>query len=493
MKKRKKLTDCLDLMKQWDYSKNEDKSPETLSAGSGYMAWWLCEKGHSWTATVNHRHRGTGCPVCANRILIKGINDLKTLNPILAAEWNYDKNETLMPEDVPNGTHRRVWWRCAKSHEWRAEIISRVAGTGCPVCAGRDVEKGVTDLKTVRPDLAAQFDVKKNLGLSASDICYSSNKKYWWYCELGHSWQATANTRQKSDCPVCAGKIVLPEFNDLLTLNPALAEQWDYDKNTLKPSEVTLNSGKYMWWLCVKGHSWKAQISHRQRGNGCPYCSGRKAIPGETDLATIKPELSAEWDYDKNNDRKPEHFTPQSNEVVWWKCEKGHSWEAHVYRRYYGNGCPTCAGVIVVKGVNDLQSKYPRLAKQWDFSLNRLKPDEVHAYSNEYAWWICQKGHSWEAIINNRTGKGRGCPYCSGYLAIPGETDLLTRCPALASEWDYDKNTLDIRTVTEGTPKKAWWKCGKGHSWLANIKSRRRGNNCPHCAGRVIYSAKNVR
>jgi hypothetical protein len=470
-------------MRQWDYQKNDEVSPETFTAGSGYQAWWLCEKSHSWQASINHRHRGTACPVCANRIVVKGENDLATVNPTLAAEWNYEKNDDVNPCDVPNGTHRKVWWRCAKGHEWEAEIISRVAGTGCPCCSGRAVKKGETDLATLSPDLADQFDMKKNKGVFPSDICFSTNKKYWWRCGLGHSWLASANTRQRRGCPVCSGKKVEVGFNDLFTLNPTLAAQWDYSQNVLKPTEVTAHSGRYVWWICTKGHSWEAQIKDRQAGNGCPYCSGRFAIPGKTDLATVKPELLSEWDYTKNKNVKPEYVTSQSNKYVWWKCKHGHSWSAPVYRRYGGSGCPTCAGLVVVKGINDLQSQFPLIAEQWDCAKNPQNPDEVNAHRNKYAWWVCEKGHSWKALINNRTGKGRGCPYCSGHLAIPGETDLFTQCPELAAQWDYSINTENIHTTTAHSPKKVWWKCEKGHSWPATVKSRRKGNGCPYCAG----------
>lgn len=484
MSKRKKLTDCLVLMKQWDYGKNAPVSPESLSAGSGYMAWWLCEKGHSWQASVNHRHHGTGCPVCTNRIVVKGVNDLETLNPILTAQWNQKKNGLLKPDDVPNGTHRKVWWCCPKGHEWEAEIISRVAGTGCPYCAGRYAIKGVTDLATVRKDLAEQLDTEKNQGVFVSDICPASNKTYWWLCDKEHSWRASANTRLKNGCPICAGKVVLPGFNDLLTLNPTLAKEWDAVKNALKASEVTLHSGKHAWWLCAEGHSWRARIADRQSGNGCPYCSGLKAIPGKNDLATVAPDIAAELDDAKNKGRKAYHFLPQSNEEVWWKCKNGHSWKAPIYRRYNGCGCPFCSGTVVVKGVNDLNSQQPFFSEQWDHIKNRVHPDEVHQFSNKYAWWLCQKGHSWRAIINNRTSKGRGCPYCSGYLAIPGETDLLTRYPELAMEFDYEKNTIDISTVTEYSHKRLWWKCDKGHSWRVAVNARRKGNGCPYCAGK---------
>jgi DNA-directed RNA polymerase subunit RPC12/RpoP len=450
MSKRKMLTDCPDLMRQWDYAKNGDVLPEKFTAGSGYKAWWVCKMGHSWQTSINKRHQGTGCPYCTNRLVLKGFNDLKTLNPELALQWNYKKNGALTPEDVTSGTHRKVWWSCSEGHEWEAVVVSRVAGEhGCPYCAGLRAIKGVNDLETLRSDLASQFDSKKNQDISLSEIAIASNKRLWWLCDKGHSWQATANTRQKSGCPVCAGKAVLAGYNDLQTLNQTLAAEWDYDKNTLKPTEVTLTSGKRVWWRCSKGHSWITAVAHRKHGSICPYCSGRTAITGENDLATVRPDIAAEWDYDKNGDYTPEQFLPQSGKAFWWKCKHGHSWKVPIQQRYIGTGCPYCAGQIVIKGQNDLRHLYPQIAEQWDYEKNNKNSDEFHAQSNQYAWWLCADGHSWRAIIANRTKLGRGCPYCAGKLAIPGETDLLTLCPELATEWDYDKNTVDIWTVTE--------------------------------------------
>jgi hypothetical protein len=70
---------------------------------------------------------------------------------------------------------------------------------------------------------------------------------------------------------------VLTGYNDLLTINPILAEEWDYNKNeNLHPENVAPNSNKRIWWKCKEGHEWQATINSRNRGNGCPYCSGRK-------------------------------------------------------------------------------------------------------------------------------------------------------------------------------------------------------------------------
>ena len=88
-----------ELAKEWDYEKNE-KKPQDYTAGSGIKVWWLCEKGHSWQVAIYSRVSGRGCPICSNKQVCKGINDLATLKPNLAKEWNYDKNDTLTPSDV---------------------------------------------------------------------------------------------------------------------------------------------------------------------------------------------------------------------------------------------------------------------------------------------------------------------------------------------------------------------------------------------------------
>ena len=67
--------------------------------------------------------------------LIKGVNDLATLRPDLAAQWHPTKNGDLKPTDVTSGSGRKVLWICPLGHEWQAVIYSRVKGNGCPICA----------------------------------------------------------------------------------------------------------------------------------------------------------------------------------------------------------------------------------------------------------------------------------------------------------------------------------------------------------------------
>ena len=49
----------------------------------------------------------------------------------------------------------------------------------------------------------------------------------------------------------------------------------------------------------------------------------------------------------------------------------------------------------------------------------------------------------------------------------------------------YEKNgNLRPENITAGSGKNVWWKCAKGHEWVARISSRKAGNGCPYCVGR---------
>ena len=86
---------------------------------------------------VRVRARGAKCPYCSKRILWVGDNDLATVNPTLAAQWDDTLNGSLTPEMVTPGSHKRIWWKCSEGHVWKAVIYPRTGKDkcGCPVCA----------------------------------------------------------------------------------------------------------------------------------------------------------------------------------------------------------------------------------------------------------------------------------------------------------------------------------------------------------------------
>lgn len=277
MSRLKKISEDTRLVKEWDYEKNEGLSYDELTVGSNKMIWWKCQKGHSWRTSPNHRHQGQGCPYCANKKVLAGFNDLKTLMPEAASLWDYEKNGDLTPSMVTMYSHKQVWWRCEKGHSWKSYISNRTLhGRGCPYCAGQRAIAGENDLRTLNPKLASEWDYSRNGSLRPEDVMPNSGKKVWWLCTEGHSWKAAVYSRKNNGCPVCSGRQAVSGVNDLKTVMPEIASEWDYEKNgDLRPEIVKAQSNRSVWWRCEDGHNWKAKICERYNGNGCPKCAGR--------------------------------------------------------------------------------------------------------------------------------------------------------------------------------------------------------------------------
>ena len=201
----------------------------------------------------------------------------------------------------------------------------------------------ITSLPNTNPDLAKEWHPTKNAPLSPKDVTQGSGKEVWWVCGKGHEWEARIYDRNRgTSCPYCAGKTVCDD-NCLQAVNPSLAEEWHPTKNeTLTPRDVTPNSNKKVWWSCSKRHEWKAAIHNRNKGVGCPYCSGRLATKGKN-LQVINPSLAKEWHPTKNAPLTPRDVTPSSHKKVWWVCSKNHEWEARIDARNRGTSCPYCS------------------------------------------------------------------------------------------------------------------------------------------------------
>ena len=472
-----------ELAKQWHPDKNGQLTPYAVTTGSGKKVWWQCEIKHEWEATIASRATGIGCPYCSGRRATSE-NSLQTLNPELAQEWHPSKNGDLTSSDVKAGSNLKVWWICAKGHEWQATVHNRSKGGGCPYCAGKRVSVE-NNLQTLNPDLAKQWHSTKNDDLTPSDVTANSGKRAWWVCEKGHEWNAIIGNRSKGGgCPYCVGKRASAE-NNLQAVNPELAKQWHYAKNgDLTPSDATAGSRKKAWWQCEKGHEWEAAIVDRANGSGCPFCSGRR-VCNDNSLHTLLPDLAKQWHPTKNGDLTPSEVTAGSNKRVWWVCESGHEWETVVADRSIGRGCPYCSGRYATSE-NNLQVLNPELARQWHPVKNgNLAPSDVMAGSGKKVWWLCEKNHEWEAVINSRSS-GVGCPYCSGKY-VSSENNLQTLSPELAKQWHPTKNgDLTPSDVTLGSNKRVWWQCRKGHEWETVIANRSSGSGCPFCSGQRV-------
>ncbi len=272
-----------------------------------------------------------------------------------------------------------------------------------------------------RPDLAAEWDYEKNGKVKPEFVSQFSNRKFWWICPICHqSYKMMVSSRtgsKQSNCPICAGKLVVKGINDLATTNPELIPEWDFEKNAISPDAVIKGSHKKAWWKCKKcGYDWETNIYVRtQMKCGCPACNHQIVDPKKKNsFADLYPELLEEWDYDKNT-RDPFTLLPSSNLIFWWKCKKcGYGWKTDIsHRTKRKSGCPLCAHQVLVRGVNDLETQFPEIAKEWNYERNALKPFEVSGGTNKKYWWKCQTcGYEWECVVASRTKRNSKCPVC---------------------------------------------------------------------------------
>jgi hypothetical protein len=244
-----------------DLAKEADGwNPETVIAGTTKKLLWKCPKNHKWEASGHSRIKGSGCPICVNRQILIGFNDLATTHPDLAKEahgWD--------PRKINAGSHQKLEWKCINDHKWKAVVKNRKIGAGCPVCVNQQILIGTNDLATTHPDLAKEAN-----GWDPRKVNAGTNKKLNWKCALGHEWSATGFDRKVgTGCPICGNKELMIGFNDLATTHPDLAKEAD----GWNPETVIAGSHKRLQWKCINGHKWIAMVTNRRNGTGCPTCS----------------------------------------------------------------------------------------------------------------------------------------------------------------------------------------------------------------------------
>lgn len=387
------------LLKEWDYEKNK-QGPDNYAPYSNKQVWWKCEKGHVYRAIICDRTRNnSSCPYCTNKKVLVGFNDLTTTNPDLIKEWDYEKN-TKLPQDYVKGSEKTVFWICSKGHKYSARINNRVNGTGCPYCANKKIIVGENDLSTTNPELVSEWHPIKNGHKRPEQYSKGSKTKIVWVYpyddpitkkHFDFEWVAPISSRtQGYGCPYldsCTSPKLWVGFNDLETRYPQIAKEWHPTKNTLKATNVLSGSGKKVWWLCPRGHSYESTVLNRTQGRDCPYCANKRVLLGYNDLSTINPDLASEWNYEKNGQLTPQNVIAGSTQRVWWHCKNGHDWYVSIVNRNRGSGCPYCSG-----------SKAERLTykilKEWNipFRAEKKFEQDIRVKYYPYDVWISKVG-----------------------------------------------------------------------------------------------------
>lgn len=126
------------------WSSKNTYAPNNVSAKSTKTALFVCHdcqqefKAPICNVVKSVSHGNTGCPVCAGRKVVPGINDLATQYPKVSAMWS-DKND-YAPNEIPSYSSRRAIFVCPVcKQEFVTSIraMTRAVASGvtcCPDC-----------------------------------------------------------------------------------------------------------------------------------------------------------------------------------------------------------------------------------------------------------------------------------------------------------------------------------------------------------------------
>lgn len=391
-----------DLAAEWS-NKNTIK-PTEVTAHSNKEVYWICPLGHDdYPLSVKRRSNRQGCPVCAQQSQTSFPEQaiyyyIKQIFPDVINRYIYDNREIdiFIPSINIGIEYNGSFWHKQKAEQDAAkkeffrsvgvtllvvkeyktssekneadfyihertsyadltllikEIVTILA---CDFMIDVDCKRDAISIKNqyiaqrkensiaaMRPDLISRWDYKANGSITPDTVTLGTRQRFYWKCKIcGRSYLALPS--QIAEGSVCSKhrNLLKNKGNDLASKHPELLKYWDYEKNNIDPSEIYGGGERVVYWICEKGHSYPKSILKRIRGEGCPFCAGKKVLEGFNDLLSQNPELAKEWDYELNNCKPNEiHYNNQSKKIHWICSVCGHKWQYKVSNR---NNCPEC-------------------------------------------------------------------------------------------------------------------------------------------------------
>ncbi|GGS32702.1 hypothetical protein Snoj_01410 [Streptomyces nojiriensis] len=457
---------------------NAPLTASDLTPGSQRKVYWHCvsDPDHPpYMQSVCNR-RKSGCPACVNRVVTPA-NSLLAVAPQIAAQWHPSRNGSLTADAVVAGSNRRVWWRCARGHEWQTQINTRVLQrTRCGLCcrgqqSGAEVALfaelhvllvpllgGGAVRRHVRPDGVAMRIARCDILIDRLErpVVVEYDGAYWHRSRSG------------------------PDREKALAIRGAghrMVRVREAPLKALHPDDVVIGAGAdahaaaaavlgrmvERGWLSARAASAAAEYAAAGRPRGTELCA---ALLGEVDrpdlgaesLAVTHPGLAGEWDAEANATLTPRHVGASTSASCWWICPVGDRYPCAPRERVAGRGCSVCSGKRV-NARTSLAACRPDLAAEYVPREGR-SADDIGAGSHQRVLWRCGTcSHEWQAVLRSRTRNGAGCPACAGKVAT-ASVNLAVVYPAVAATWHPVLNDgLRPAGVRPKSNKTVWWLC----------------------------------
>lgn len=353
------------LLEEWDH--NNLIQPDEVSYGSSKKAKWICKTcGHKWETTIKNRAIGNrGCSECNHKI-----RKFADVYPQLKKNFS-DKNNFPFEQEFLHSTKKAIWV-CDNGHESEPKSFESVHNnfrkTGrlpCGYCSKNKIKVGLNSFFDTHPELLVEWDYERNkeLGLIPEELPPSYDlTTAWWICkECGGSYSLKPNRKLeylnagRNPCPNCDERGVIEGVNDLLTTDSELAKEYS-ENNIRSVTKIRRNLSIFTLWKCRRcGGEYSYPINKRElNDDSCPYCSGKKVLPGFNDITVTHEDLAKNFAVIENMcadiDANPSHYKYDSAAKVWWNCpDCGNKFMMSVqdyviFNKRKMKQCPKCKG-----------------------------------------------------------------------------------------------------------------------------------------------------
>ena len=330
---------------EWDETRNEVTASEVL-AGSRRTAWWNCPDGHSYQKPVAKRTGGEGCLRCRAE---KTYGTMLELFPEAAGLWHPTLNADAGLDKVRHSSSTSYWWLCKCGASYQRPAIGQARSPGCPSCRRRNPILRLEEALVAHPDAFVEWHPTRN-GNYSDAIPMGSTKKFWWKCSKDHNYTMNMDLKMLGGiCPHCLERTVQATPGERIA-SVVLAREWVEGLNGgLKLHEAKTSRCYRYLWQCRNEHIFPMTLGARLEGRGCPYCSNRKVMPGFNDVRTRFPQISVDWDGERNAVRPQEVLA--ANRRWWWTCTNSHTYQQTVIGRMTSRGCKHCPPSLRVAGL----------------------------------------------------------------------------------------------------------------------------------------------
>ena len=483
-----------DIAEEWAYEANETRHPDAIFPDNRITPIrWRCKKCCSLhVASIFDKIHGiNGCNNCISEQPISAERYIFLKSEFQSSSGDIKVFDLIMPDYTAP-----LKWLCQGCNEIFIFSMKEryFEARDCACAEGKKAIPGKTSFKALYPELASEFSLENNLDPDAILPTYTFSGV--WDCKTcGLSWNGTIKDRidGKVDCPYCNGSKAIPGKTSFKALYPKMAEECleisEKDLDNILPTSCILP----IKWRCPECYMiWRSFIKERVTGKvTCPYCSGKKAIPGKTSFKALYPKIAAECS--EINEADLDNILPTYSLPITWDCSTcAMTWKGSIKARVDGNAiCPYCSGKKAIPGKTSFKALYPEMAAEYSLN-NEVSSDTILSTYSLLVEWDCPVCNmTWKGSVKDRVNEEIDCPYCNGREAIQGKTSFKTLHVDMMKEWHFGNWLfIDPDNIIEDYSGNVWWTCSKcQNSYSMSPKKKlyyqkRKKEPCPYCKGR---------